>query len=247
MMNVQDSEVFDKDSPFTLYYQLKEKLTKKIASHEWKPGEKIPSEAELCEAYSVSRITVRKAIEDLARSGQLVKHQGKGTFVTNVSMEHKLSKFYSFSEELTRSGMTERAQVLSFDIIAATEEVREKLSLQKDEQVFMIKRLRMADEMPYTVEISYIPYAQCPGLTAENIAKNGLYNSMRNLNVFPERIIEKIRAAVVGKSDAGLMKIKPNSPAIKLERLTYYGVLTIEYCVSIVRGDFFTYTIELKS
>jgi len=246
-MEGPDSQVFDKDSPFTLYYQLKEKLTKKIASREWKPGEKIPSEAELCEAYSVSRITVRKAIEDLVRAGELVKHQGKGTFVTNVSMEHKLSKFYSFSEELTRSGMTERAQVLSFDIVPATEEVSEKLSLQKNEKVYMVKRLRMADEMPYTVEISYIPYALCKGLTAKKITEKGLYNSMRILNVFPERIIEKIRAAVVSKSDADLMKVKPNAPAIKLERLTYYGVLTIEYCVSIVRGDFFTYTIELKS
>ena len=246
-MNGPVNQVFDKDSPYTLYYQLKEKLAKKIANHEWKPGEKIPSEAELCNAYQVSRITVRKAIEDLARSGQLVKHQGKGTFVTNVSMEHKLSKFYSFSEELTRSGMTERAQVLSFEIVPAPEEISEKLSMQKNEQVYMVKRLRMADEMPYTVEISYIPYALCPGLTAKNITAKGLYNSMRSLNVFPERIIEKIRAAVVNKPDAALMKIKPNSPAIKLERLTYSGLLTIEYCVSIVRGDFFTYTIELKT
>jgi len=239
--------MFDKDSPFTLYYQLKEELAKKIASHEWKPGEKIPSEAELCKSYNVSRITVRKAIEDLVRSGQLIKHQGKGTFVTNVSLEHKLSKFYSFSEELTRSGMTERAQVLSFDVVAAPDEISEMLSMQRGEKIFMVKRLRMADEMPYTVEISYIPYSICKGLTAKNITEKGLYNSMRSLDVFPERIIEKIRATVVSKSDADLMKVKTNSPAIKLDRLTYYGVHTIEYCVSIVRGDFFTYTIELKS
>ena len=246
-MNISESQIVDKDSPFTLYYQLREKLAKKIASREWKPGEKIPTEAELCETYSVSRITVRKAIEDLVHSGQLIKHQGKGTFVTNVSMEHKFSKFYSFSEEVTGSGMTERAQVLSFDIVAANDEVSEQLSMKINEQVYMVKRLRMADEMPYTVEISYIPYALCPGLTAKNITENGLYNSMRSLNIFPERIIEKIRAAVVSKTDAALLKVKPNSPAIKLERLTYYGVLTIEYCVSIVRGDIFTYTIELKS
>jgi len=246
-MSGTDSQIFSKDSPFTLYYQLREDLAKKIANRDWKPGEKIPSEAELCEAYNVSRITVRKAIEDLVRSGQLIKQQGKGTFVTNVSMEHKLSKFYSFSEELARHGMTERAQVLSFDIIAATEDVSDKLSMQLNDKVYMVKRLRMADEMPYTVEISYIPYALCKGLTAKNITQKGLYNSMRSLDVFPERIVEKIRAAVVSKADAGLMKVNPNAPAIKLERLTYYGSLTIEYCVSIVRGDFFTYTIELKS
>jgi len=110
-----------------------------------------------------------------------------------------------------------------------------------------VKRVRLADELLYTVVILYIFHALCPGLTARKITNEGLYNSMRSLNVFPERIIEKIRAAVVSKPDAGLMKVKPNSPAIKLERLTYYGSHTIEYCVSIVRGDFFTYTIELKS
>jgi len=237
----------DKDSPFTLYYQLREKLAKKISDREWKPGQKIPSEAELCKTYYVSRITVRKAVEDLVRSGQLVKYQGKGTFVTNISMEHKLSKFYSFSEELRQRGMTEFTQVLSFDIITATDIVREKLSLEQNAQVFVLKRLRMADEMPYTVETSHIPYSLCPDLTAQSIIENGLYNSMRSLNVFPERIVEKLRATAVGKSDAILMKIKPSSPAIQLERLTYSGIHPIEYCVSTVRGDFFTYTIELKS
>ena len=198
--------------------------------------------------YQVSRITVRKAVEDLARSGHLKKRQGKGTFVSNISMEHKLTKFYSFSEEIKQNGMTERVQVLSFDIVAATESLKEKLSLQNDnERLFKLKRLRMADELPYTVEISHIPYSICPGLTSEGISKNGLYNSMRSLDVFPERIVEKLRATAVGRSDAELMKIKPNSPVIQLERLTYFGAQTIEFCVSVVRGDFFTYTIELKS
>ena len=246
-LNEPKDQVFDKDSPFTLYYQLREKIAKKISDYEWKPGEKIPSEAELCSMYYVSRITVRKAIEDLVRAGRLVKQQGKGTFVTNASVDYKLSKFYSFSEELKQRGITERVQVLSFDVCPATAEISEKLSLRKNAKVFMIKRLRMADEMPYTVEISYIPYSLCPDLTAEGIADNGLYNSMRALGVFPERIVEKLRATAISKSDAGFLKQKANSPAIQLERLTYNASNTIEYCVSIVRGDFFTYTVELKS
>ena len=246
-MNEPIHQIFDKDSPFTLYYQLREQLAKKIANNEWKPGEKIPSETELCKTYFVSRITVRKAVEDLVRAGQLVRYQGKGSFVTNMSMEYKLSKFYSFSEELKRSGMTERAQVLSFITAQATEEVCEKLSLPAYAQVFEIKRLRMADEMPYTVEVSYIPFSVCPGLTAASVAENGLYNSMRSLDVFPERIVEKLQATAISKPDASLLKLKANAPAIRLERFTYYGKHTIEYCISIVRGDFFTYTIELTS
>lgn len=238
---------FDKDSPFTLYYQLKEKLLKKILNNEWAPGQKIPTETELCNAYNVSRITVRKAVEDLVLSGKLTKHPGKGTFVTNFSMEHRLSKFYSFSEELKRNGMNEHVQMLSFDVIAAGEGISGKLQLTKNEQVYVVKRLRMVDKMPYTVESSYIPYLLCKGLTAENVIEKGLYNSMRELSVFPEHVIEKFRATLINKSEASIMKLKVNSPAIQLERTTYFGAEIIEYCSSIVRGDFFTYTIELKS
>ena len=245
-MSIENNNYTKKNSPVPLYHVVKEKLAEKISNNEWKPGEKIPSEAELCKMYYVSRITVRKAVEDLERSGMLVKHQGKGTFVTNVTMEQKLSKFYSFSEELRLRGMKEHAYVISFDVVIAPEKVAEKLNLLQDKRIIALKRLRKADDMPYTVETSYLPYSICSGLTAESVARNGLYNSMRSHGIFPERIIEKIRAMAVSKSDADLMKIKANSPAIKLERLTYFGTDVIEYCVSIVRGDFFTYSIELK-
>jgi GntR family transcriptional regulator len=244
-MDIINPEKIKKDSPYPLYYQLMEKFTEKISTGQWRPGQMIPSEAELCKAFYVSRITVRKAVEELERSGLLIKRQGKGTFVTNVTMEHKLSKFYSFSEELKQSGMTERVQVLSFDVISAPEKVRDRLRLQQNEKVFALRRLRMADEMPYTVEISYMPFNICSGLTVESIIEYGLYNTMRSLNIFPERIVEKLKATAVGKADAELMKVNANLPAIELERLTYFGTEAIEYCVSTVRGDFFTYSIEL--
>lgn len=245
-MSVEREHFFENNSALPLYHVLREQLAKKILNYEWKPGEKIPSETELCKMYYVSRITVRKAVEDLERSGMLIKRQGKGTFVTSVSMEHKLSKFYSFSEELKQRGIKERVQVIAFDIVGASEKIAEKLDLQQDKRVIALKRLRMADDMPYTVETSYLPYSTCSNLTAQSIVDNGLYNTMRSHNIFPERIIEKLKATAVDKNDADLMKIKTNSPAIRLERLTYFGTDVIEYCVSTVRGDFFTYSIELK-
>jgi GntR family transcriptional regulator len=246
-MSIKKNRHIDKSSPLPLYHELKESLAEKIARNEWKPGEKIPSEAELCKEYYVSRITVRKAIEILERSGMLIKYQGKGTFVTNVTMEHELSKFYSFSEEIKQRGMIETVQILSFNVVNASDVAREKLSLNYGDKVIALKRLRMANGMPYTVETSHIPLELCAALTADSIEKNGLYNSMRALGIFPERIVEKLRATAVGKADAVLMDIKPNSPAIELERLTYFGVNAIEFCVSVVRGDFFTYSIELKA
>jgi GntR family transcriptional regulator len=232
--------------PISLYYQLKEELMKKIISKQWPPGEKIPSEKELCSLYGVSRITVRKALDELERSGHLVRRQGKGTFVTNISFEQRLSKFYSFSEELKQRGLEEHSQVIHFEQTSATEEVANQLGLEPQGQVFKLTRLRLVDQTPYTLETSYIPVDICPTLTKENISIKGLYNSMRMGGIFPDRVIEKFRATVIRKTEAELMGLKLGMPAMHLERVTYFGVRTVEYCNSIVRGDFFTYTVELR-
>lgn len=232
--------------PISLYYQLKEELLKRIISKQWLPGEKIPPEKELCRLYGVSRITVRKALDELKNSGHLVRRQGKGTFVTNISMEQRLSKFYSFSEELKQRGLEEHVRVIHFDQIPATSEVASHLGLEPLSQVFKLTRLRLVDLTPYTLETSYIPVDACPNLTEETISARGLYNSMRAGGVFPDRVIEKFRATVIRKSEAELMGLKIGMPAMHLERVTYFGVRTIEYCSSIVRGDFFTYTVELR-
>jgi GntR family transcriptional regulator len=219
---------------------------KKLISKQWLPGEKIPSEKELCQMYGVSRITVRKALDELERSGHLVRRQGKGTFVTNISMEQRLSKFYSFSEELKQRGLQEHCRIIQFDQVPATDEVAAPLGLEPMDPVFKLTRLRLVDLTPYTLETSYIPVAVCPSLTEEGISAKGLYNSMRADGVYPDRVIEKFRATVIRKAEAELMGLKIGMPAMHLERVTYFGVRTIEYCSSVVRGDFFTYTVELR-
>ncbi len=230
----------------SLYYQLKEELLKKIISKQWLPGEKIPSEKELCNLYDVSRITVRKALDELEHSGHLVRRQGKGTFVTNISMEQRLSKFYSFSEVLKQRGMKEHVRIVHFDEVDATKDVADHLELGQLDRVFKLTRLRLVDLTPYTLETSYIPVSICPYLTEEMIKDKGLYNSMRENGVFPDRVIEKFRATVIRGSEAKHMDLKVGIPAMHVERVTYAGPKIIEYCSSIVRGDFFTYTVELR-
>lgn len=235
-----------RDVPISLYYQLKEDLLAKITSRKWLPGENIPSEKELCRMYGVSRTTVRKALEELEHAGYLTRQQGKGTFVTHISMEHRLSKFYSFSEEVKQRGREEYVRIISFEQIAATREVALRLRLEPLGRIFKLTRLRFVDQMAYALETSYIPENVCPGLTAEGVSSRGLYDSMRANGVFPNRAIEKFRATVIRKNEAELMELKTGAPAMHLERVTYFGTRTVEYCSSIVRGDFFTYTLELK-
>jgi GntR family transcriptional regulator len=238
---------FDKTKPYPLYYQLKEKLLKKIKTEEWKNGQKIPPETELCDLYKLSRITVRKAIEELVRDGYLVRFQGKGTFVASISFEQKLSKFYSFSEALLQKEKKEFVNMLSFSVEKADGNTAERLLIDMNEKIFRIVRLRSVDNTIYALETSVIPFYLCPSLKERDIKKKGLYNSMRALGINPQRIIEKVRAETLSPREAKQMKLKITHPIIHLERTAFDSDVIIEYCVSIVRGDFFTYTVELKT
>jgi GntR family transcriptional regulator len=246
-MAYPDDTVFDRSKPISLYYQLQEKLSKKIQSGEWKSGQKIPTETELCDTYGLSRITVRKAIEGLVHEGRLIRFQGKGTFVASISFEQKLSKFYSFSEALKKKGKNEHVKMLSFDIIKSDASVSAHMGLSEDTEVYKITRLRMVDDIAYAVETSLIPHTICPHLDEKTIIEKGLYNSMANDGVIPKRIVEKFRADAIKAYEAKYMGLKAGTPVIHLERTTHDSSIIIEYCISIVRGDFFTYTVEMKT
>lgn len=102
------------------------------------------------------------------------------------------------------------------------------------------------DEQAYTVENSYIPVKYAPDMTAELVETNGLYKTLNLFQVYPEKAVENFSAVNLSQEDARAMKLKPGEAAIYLTRTTYSGVNIIEYCHSVVRGDVFQYTVELK-
>lgn len=71
----------DRASPFPIYHQLKLFIRQRINQGVWQPGDRIPTERELCEAYGISRSPVRQALNELAREGVVIRRPGLGTFV----------------------------------------------------------------------------------------------------------------------------------------------------------------------
>jgi len=232
------------DTP--LYEQIYSDLYNKIATKEWTPGQRIPSEMQLCKQYGVSRITVRKAIDDMVHSGYLDRQRGKGTFVQQALVENKVSKFFTFGDALKSKGINETAEMLSFDMVTANKFLTEKLNLAEPNQcLFKILRLRSADGVPFVVETSYVPEIIMPELTECAVTENGLYSTMRALGCAPDRAVRALCAVPVEGLEARLLQQGDKTPAMHIERLTYSGDICVEYCRSIVRGDFFVYTVEL--
>jgi GntR family transcriptional regulator len=244
-MNNFNDEI-NKSLPIVLYQQLKESLLRKIISDEWRPGSRIPSEAEICEIYGVSRMTVRQAINELVQGGYLEKKQGKGTFVLKKTIEQRLSKFYSFSEHLVKIGKTESSKLLSFDLIEADSSTPPELRVVSGVKIFKIVRARYVDDTPYAHECSYIPERFAPGLTGEMITTNGLYKTLNSFGVYMSSATERFKAMNVTNEISNILQVRRNDAAISLERITYCGFEVVEFCQSVIRGDTFSYVVELR-
>ena len=227
------------------YAELYDILAEKITAGEWKPNERMPSEAELCRRYNLSRVTVRDTLGALEREGYIYKQQGKGTFVALRPIEQKLTKLYTLREGIAAKGMIPVNKILSFKSIIPNEKVRKSLNITEDEKVYELIRCCLASDIPYAVETSYMPTSLYPDMTEEMIADVGLYKTMQSFSIIPERATEKLTATRMTAEEALLLDSADGDFAICDERITYSGANIIEYTVDIIRSDFFSYTIEL--
>lgn len=245
---VEIISMLDEKAPVTLYYQLKEAIIEKIKSNEWPVESRIPTERQLCEIYKVSRITVRQALGELEQEGYLSRKQGRGTFVTAQKIEQRLSKFYSFSEEISNMGYVPGTEILTFITIEADEDIARNLDIERNSMVYKIKRIRLANNEPFAVETSYIPFIMFNDLKEDEIAYYGLYNTLKKkYNIHPDEAVETFEAVLISSEDAHSLQISKNSPGILLERFTHASGRTMEYCRSIIRGDRYKYKVVLKT
>ena len=144
-----------------LYQQIYDDIKGAIKDGTYKVDEKIPSEAELSEEYGVSRITVRRAIEDLCADGYLTKMQGRGTFVGKPHIMRRLSQSKatrSFSEICEEAGVTPGAHLIERQIVPVRPDGQEFFGLGPDALLIYVHRVRTADGLGVCDENMFVPY-----------------------------------------------------------------------------------------
>ena len=142
------------ESSIPLYQQLYHSLVQKIKQGEWKQGERIPSESQLCELYHVSRVTVRAAVEKLVEEGMLIKRHGKGTYVS-IPVFVETMAGGSFTKSCLQNGVVPRTDVRFIRTVAATETVARGLSVTVGEPVHQVCRIRYTDDVAAIYEVDY--------------------------------------------------------------------------------------------
>ncbi len=180
-MKVDEIFRIDRQEKLPLYEQIERNLRSLIINGRLHSGESVPSEWELASFYGVSRLTVRRALDDLVRQNWLSRRQGVGTFVSQPSVADISPSKLSFTQEMIAIGRRPSNRLLSGQVIPATTSVAQRLALSRNAPVIEIVRLRLADEIPILLETTYLSSETFPGLEEDPQVESGsLYDCLLN-------------------------------------------------------------------
>jgi GntR family transcriptional regulator len=205
-----------------LYHQLFEVLHHEITSGRWKPGDKIPAELELASSYRVSRITVRKVLDLLAREGLIVRERGRGTHVAHLRLEHGLARIVSFTDDMRQRGFRASTKMLFSGLLPAPESIARELGVPEGTELARLDRLRLADGEPMCVEESYLVHKLLPGILNHDFSTKSLREVKVGVyGIRWSRARQTIQAILAAPELARALSIKPNAPLLYIERVSY--------------------------
>lgn len=230
-----------------LYHQIKESLALQITSGRWRPGEELPSEADLCRFYGVSRGTIRRAISDLARQGLLNTRQGRGTFVSRPKFEGSILGSYRLFREKGVKHDPESI-VRRCERRPIRDELRELFALPVGAEVYEVERIQFMDRVPMTIHTSVFPADLVDGLERIDLSQQTIYEILEEkFQLFFVRAEETLEPAVADEYVARALSITVGTPLFSVERHSFTrGDRMAEYRHSYMRGDRYKYRIEFR-
>jgi GntR family transcriptional regulator len=207
-----------------------------LATDTLEPGDLFPSERQLCIDHGVSRITVRAAIGQLVSEGLLERVRGKGTFVATRTARSRLH-LASFHEDMRRLGLTPTTVVLEVEGAVPPVATINALSLRSGQECIRVRRLRLADGAPMSVDDAWYNAALLPDLDSCDLRRS-IYDTLRDRYRLPiDRAEQTVAAAEAGDEYAVLLGITPSRPVLLFDRVSFSGGRAVEHSQSRYRGD----------
>jgi GntR family transcriptional regulator len=234
----------DESSDLPLYQQLQRSLRAAIEKRVVGPDDALPPERDLADELSVSRITVRKAIDGLVDEGLLVRRQGAGTFVC-ARVEKNFAKLTSFSEDMRARGRKPRSQWITKSAGTVSPEESLTLRLSPGTPVYRFHRLRFADDAPMALEYATVLATCLPSIEA---VENSLYEALEKSGNRPVRALQRLRAALLTAEQAKLLKAHERDAGLLVERVGFHADgRAVEFSQSLYRGDIYDFVAELST
>ena len=215
------------DSSKPLYLQVKADIKNRILSKQYMPGDKLPTENELSDQYNVSKITIRKAIQNLSDEGYVNKVQGKGTFINFKKDKLYLNKTSGFKESLSSLGHASRHDIIQASFLNADEDIAEKLMI------------------PMGTKVVYIEDARFPDFITTLSKDRSFYQVMDECyHIRPNHSVLEIDGKAAQSHSADTLKCNVGDPLFSIHKISYdQDGKPIHYSLTTVRCDRVTYVV----
>lgn len=230
-----------------LYQQLYDNIRKQISAGIYKPGEKIPSEGDLCKEFNVSRITVRNALDELVKEDILFKKRGKGTYVTIPERIEATCAGNSFTNSCHRINAKPSTKIISTSVEKANKYASEALNIKQEDKVICIKRLRLIDDVPVIFEVDYFRIDYMFLLKEELEDKSLMEVISKNISTPPKRVEDIFEVKYSNKEYSNYLKCASNMPLLKVRQLVYTeNNDVLYYNEQHIRSDKYKYAVSAQ-
>lgn len=232
-----------KNSMIPLYQQLADEIRQEIAGGKLKPGDKIMTEAEFSKAFHVSRITVRKAIDQLVEDECVVRRQGLGTFVAEKKL-HRVMKnqVVSFTEMSELSGSVPSAELVSVGWVKADASVSKNLGVTVQDKVLKIVRVRKNDGRPVMIEESFYP--ERLGFLMGGNLTGSTYEILRSHGLEPSHGTKTFRICSATAEEAALLEtVKNQALLLQKDVVTDQNGEVLHYTKMLINSERYQLTI----
>ncbi len=248
----------DRDPDEPRHRQITRTLTRWIEDDHLPAGSMLPTEIELARQFGVSRQTMRAGIDALVRAGRLERFRGKGTFVTHPRIQQSLARFYSVADAMSARGAQLETIVLERGWLrpdhALAEAAAEGLGVADIRSIGYLQRLRSVEGVPLLLEWLMFPDDLCPALLAkpsagdEDLGAAPFYETLTKCaGIVVSTARETLRPVAAMGRDARLLIVPSQTPVFEVERVSFFEERPIEWRRTLVRGDRYSYVVELKN
>ena len=237
--------MLDKKSYIPYYVQIKHILLERIRNDEYPEQSLLPSETVLAAEFSVTRMTIRKALDELKREGMISTERGKGSRVTTEKIEQSLQRFYRFGKEIGDTGIPAQSRIIERSVCDPPAEVAH--IFQDSGPFYFFIRVRYFKDAPLSLEHIYIPVSTAPGLIDEPIEVVSIAELLEKKYHLPIiKATEYLSPRIADTYEAEQLELQPATPVFQTERITRTkDGRVIEFRRSVIRGDMVKFSTEL--
>lgn len=208
--------------PVPLYHQLKQAFRSEIERGVYKPGDRLPSEAELIRQYGISRITVRQALDELEAEGLVMRRHGKGTYVAEPRIEQELVRLTDFVEDMQRAGQNPSSRVVAFVHEPARPGIARALQLPSGTEVVRVDRLRLANGRPIAYDTTWLPLRFGELLAGMDLTQETIYHILETRYAIP--VVSGaiyMTASAATAQNAAHLELPSGAALLVIQRISY--------------------------